>query len=126
MGKWTMCDVDVLGIALGCARGCYQRAVILGEESLSGSTLRGKAAQYGAHYARSRRNLIARLRKAGLQVDETRGARGRRILVIDGGRATMVDELLGLTTAEMVREIALQREARETASLHALLAEVAA
>lgn len=70
-----------LDAALTLAKGCYQRAIILGTEALSGATLRGKAASYGAHYARSRRNLLRRLRDAGLAREE-RGLHGRRILVI--------------------------------------------
>lgn len=39
----------------------YQRALLDGGESWSGSTLRGKAARYGARYAASRASLAERL-----------------------------------------------------------------
>lgn len=47
--------------ALAQARGSYQRNLILGRETWSGSSLKGKAAKYGLHYARSRRALLERL-----------------------------------------------------------------
>ena len=46
--------------------GRYQRAILGGREVISGSTLRGKAKRYGAHYASSVRGLLARLTKAGM------------------------------------------------------------
>lgn len=68
--------------ALAQAKGSYQRDLIHGHEALSGSTLRGKAARYSAHYAASARNLMDRLRAAGLSVSELRAEHGRRVLVI--------------------------------------------
>jgi hypothetical protein len=83
MGSWTEYETPgARAIALGCARGCYQRAVIDGDENLSGSTLAGKAKRYGVHYRRSRENLLARCRTAGVRVSERRGDHGRRILVL--------------------------------------------
>jgi len=90
MGKWADVDGAVLETALACTRGSYQRGVVLGLESLSGSTLRGKAKKYGVHYARSRTNLLSRLKRAGVAVSERKGTHGRRILVLgtvdSGGR----------------------------------------
>lgn len=74
-------DESKVEAALRLAKGCYQRALIMGREALSGATLSGKAASYGAHYARSRRNLMARLRAAGL-AEEQVGAHGKRFLVV--------------------------------------------
>lgn len=56
-----MTESDYRQAALKLARGSYQRALIYGTESWSGSTLRGKAREYGARYAKSRRALIERL-----------------------------------------------------------------
>ncbi len=64
------------------ARGCYQRNLLDGVESLSGSTLKGKAAKYSSRYARSRANYLDRLKTAGIQIDERRGPKGKRILII--------------------------------------------
>lgn len=50
----------VAKLALKQCKGRYQRGIVQGIENLSGSTLKGKAKGYGAHYARSRRNLLAR------------------------------------------------------------------
>lgn len=68
--------------ALALARGCYQRNLLRGIESLSGATLRGKAALYGAHYAASRQNLLDRMTAAGVPWYERRGDYGRRVLVV--------------------------------------------
>ena len=69
-------------LALRAARGCYQEAIILGREALSGATLRGKARSYAARYAASRRNLLGRLPSVGVRVTERRDAHGKRVLVL--------------------------------------------
>jgi hypothetical protein len=51
--------------ALIQCRGAYQRNLIGGQESWSGSTLRGKAKDYGLVYRRSRIALLRRLEKSG-------------------------------------------------------------
>ena len=68
--------------ACALAKGSYQQGLLDGMENLSGSTLCGKAKQYGGRYAQSRRALLARLAKAGVQHGEVTGDHGRRILVI--------------------------------------------
>lgn len=68
--------------ALALCRGHYQEAVIRGSEALSGATLQGKAASYGARYRESRENLLARMTAAGIPWHEERGMYGKRILVI--------------------------------------------
>lgn len=86
-GGWCeVRDAAALEAAMSLARGCYQRAILGGREAISGSTLRGKAKRYGAHYARSVRGLLARLSKAGIDWSERRGPHGKRILVIGGGK----------------------------------------
>ena len=83
MSTWTeIKSNDAAEKALKLAKGCYQRNLIRGIENLSGSTLKGKARSYGIHYARSRRNFLARVRANGVQVSERKGSRGARILVI--------------------------------------------
>lgn len=79
---WSIIKSDAaLTLALSLCRGCYQRALILGSEAVSGSTLRGKARRWGHVYKNSRRTLIARLRAAGVSVSiETIGR--RNVLVI--------------------------------------------
>jgi len=93
---WTLVlDPETLQEALKLAKGCYQRALLLGNESLSGSTLRGKAASYSGSYARSRQALLDRLSSKGVHWSEEKGPRGKRILVL--GRAptpTLWDRLL--------------------------------
>lgn len=68
--------------ALALCKGRYQENLIRGIESLSGATLRGRAKAYGAHYKRSRENLLARMTAAGIPWREERGPHGKRILVI--------------------------------------------
>lgn len=80
---WTIVkDAPTLRAALSHARGSYQRNLVLGRESLSGSTLRGQAKQYSGRYARSRDNLLVRLQSAGIPISETVGDHNRRILII--------------------------------------------
>jgi hypothetical protein len=69
---------------LEACRGDYQRGIVLGSESLSGSTLTGKAASWGSHYKASRSNLVRRLEALpGIVVTEERRGKGRaRILVL--------------------------------------------
>ena len=50
--------------ALKLARGAYQRALIEGDETWSGSSLKGKAKKWSSKYARSRKELLARLMAA--------------------------------------------------------------
>lgn len=86
---WTICeDLEVRALALRQCRGVYQRNLIDGVESLSGSTLRGKAASYSGRYRESRDNLLARCRAAGIVVGEERGSKGKRILVLSWPFAT--------------------------------------
>jgi hypothetical protein len=74
---------DALPIALSLCKGTYQMGVVYGSEALSGATLKGKASKYGARYAESRFNLLARLRSdPRLTVTERKAAHGKRVLVI--------------------------------------------
>lgn len=69
--------------ALQLARGSYQRDLLHGRESLSGSTLRGLARRYGGRYKQSRDHLLSRMSGAEIpwcEVTVRRG--GRRVLVI--------------------------------------------
>ena len=50
------------------ARGRYQRALLDGSETLSGSSLEGKAKSYAARYRSSRDNLEMRIREAGIPI----------------------------------------------------------
>jgi hypothetical protein len=75
-------DENVLGAALELARGSYQRNILLGHESLSGSTLRGRARNYSGRYKYSAQAVISRCQKSGLAVQECRGPHGKRIVVI--------------------------------------------
>jgi hypothetical protein len=56
--------------ALKLCRGEYQRSIILGVARLSGSDLKGTAKKYADFYARSRNNLLSRLRVNGIQLAE--------------------------------------------------------
>lgn len=75
-------DREVLNKAVELARGSYQIDLLYGNEAMSGATLRGKARRYGGRYAESRRNLMARIRAAGLPITEVRERYGKRVLVI--------------------------------------------
>jgi hypothetical protein len=75
-------DTALLTKLASCARGCYQRALLAGDEAWSGAGLQGKARSYGRFYQRSRENLVRRIRSAGILVIEERHAHGKRVMVI--------------------------------------------
>lgn len=80
---WTRIENQAdLDRALDLAQGTYQRDLLLGRESLSGSTLKGRARSYGGRYQASRDGLLRRMTEAGIPWSEEKGERGRRILVI--------------------------------------------
>jgi len=82
-GPWVdVRDEEALERALALCKGEYQRNLVLGYESLSGSTLRGRASNWNSKYASSRDNLLQRLRESGVPVSERREDHNRRILVI--------------------------------------------
>jgi hypothetical protein len=72
-------------IALSLARGRYQENLLRGNaESWSGSTLRGKARDWGLQYRRSRESLLDRMRASGLKLEFRRVGRGRRMVLVVG------------------------------------------
>lgn len=78
----------VTAAMIGAARGSYQRALLTGEETWSGSSLRGKAGRYAGRYARSRSSLVERIQASlvgsGWTVESKlvlRDSRWRRCLV---------------------------------------------
>ena len=81
--EWVeILDPQALHRALQLCRGDYQKALVLGIEALSGSTLRGKARKWNSRYARSRDALLRRLSQEGIPWTVTSGKNGRHILVI--------------------------------------------
>jgi hypothetical protein len=75
-------DTAVLDQALSLCRGSYQRDILLGRESLSGSTLKGKAKTYGGKYKASAASILRKCQQAGLAVREESGLRGKRLVVV--------------------------------------------
>jgi hypothetical protein len=55
---------EIRSAIIACARGSYQENLLRGREAWSGSTLRGTARSYGAHYWRSRKHLLERISRA--------------------------------------------------------------
>ncbi len=92
-GGLASVDSQVYAQALACARGSYQKSLVQGYVRLSGTDLRGKAARWGASYARSRAALVRRLLAAGLAVGERTGPDHIRILLIGRKRRPKRDPL---------------------------------
>lgn len=67
--------------ALALCRGRYQRAVVQGDQLLSGADLKGAASRSGVHYRNSRAALLKRLRAEDLG-EAIRGPHGRVDLLI--------------------------------------------
>ncbi len=107
MGQWTnylgsrIEQKFALSVAWELAKGSYQKNIVRGVDSLSGSTLTGKARQYGGTYAASRSSLLQRLAAdERLTVGEERGERGARILAIgltDKGRRLAYEASVALS-----------------------------
>ena len=75
-------------VMLACTKGRYQVNLLRGVEAWSGSTIKGKARSYGDLYARSRHNLVLRMRAALRRIDEdydcsTALVGGRRVLLVE-------------------------------------------
>lgn len=68
--------------AIKFARGCYQRDILAGNAAMSGADLKGKARDYAAHYAESRRNLLKRLANAKIPHHVATQAHGKLVLVL--------------------------------------------
>lgn len=66
--------------ALNIAKGSYQTSIVTGRESLSGSTLTGKAASHGGSYKTSRLSLFARLRAENVEHYVLREKTGKLVL----------------------------------------------
>jgi hypothetical protein len=62
--------------AFACAKGCYQRNLLRGIETVGGSTLRGRARNYSGRYKTSAYNLIYRLRQTGVRFTIVTGPMG--------------------------------------------------
>ncbi len=75
-------DEEAFHQAMKLTKGCYQRNLLRGIESLSGSTLKGKARKYSTRYSISRINLLNRIKNANIIVSECKGKHNSRILVI--------------------------------------------
>lgn len=80
--RWSEIDPRCVSTALAQCRGEYQRNLVLGRESLSGSTLRGKARRWSGRYAQSSGSLLRRLRLSGLDVSVCTAEHGARVLVV--------------------------------------------
>jgi hypothetical protein len=59
-------EAEVIEEALALCRGSYQRNLVMGQESWSGSSLQGKARNWGTSYFRSRKALLRRIEEAGI------------------------------------------------------------
>jgi hypothetical protein len=75
-------DESAVNLALQLCKGDYQRDLILGSESLSGATLKGKAKQFSGKYKQSRDAILNRMTNAGIPWREITGPHSKRILVI--------------------------------------------
>jgi len=77
--------------AMKLARGSYQKDILFGRESMSGSTLRGRASKWSNKYRTSRFSLLNRLQKHGIKTELVKGENGQIILVIGDTREGMMN-----------------------------------
>ena len=83
-------------LAMRQARGCYQRAILRGEQRISGSDLRGEARRWSRWYALSVANLLARCAAAGVVCGEQRGHGGLRVLTLAFAEPVAIDATASL------------------------------
>jgi hypothetical protein len=95
---WTVfCSDTDRSAALKLARGSYQKGLLLGHEAWSGST--------PGSYGRSRDALLARLRKAGLEVAfET--VNRKKVLVVGSNRPSDWERLIDEAGEDALRQAA--------------------
>lgn len=106
---YTYAVGDARKRALALCRGCYQRAVVYGDEALSGGTLRGRAAKYIGRYRASSESLLTRLSAEGIPYCVTRLGQ-RNVLVLGLDDPDRFRDLLRLSdaTREALRETTAQ------------------
>ena len=81
--RWSICTSSTAyDRALAQARGAYQRGLIVGRESLCGSTLGPRRVAWVEKYRASRDAVLQRLRDCGIDYQIIRHWSGKRILVI--------------------------------------------
>lgn len=126
----TFITADARDTAIGRARGPYQIGLIDGINCWSGSDFVGRARTFGGSYAKSRANLIAACRKAGLRVVLSDiGERGKTVAMIatdaeakrirktpTGGDTTMEGTKLR-RRIEIIAAAARRRDDRDDAAL---------
>lgn len=78
-------------LAMSCTNGDYQIGLISGEESWSGSTLKGNAKKWGSRYAQTRKDLEKRMKDAGVKYS---------FQIIGRRRVLCIGEWPGLTPVE--------------------------
>jgi len=83
VGNWVVVhDFDALEKALKLAKGSYQKNLLLGFESMSGSSIKGSAKKYSYKYHVSRQHLIARVESVGIKIGTMFGNHGAKLLVV--------------------------------------------
>ena len=73
--------------ALALCGGVFQRDVVLGRQTLGGSTLKGKAKRYSIIFRQSVQSLLSRLREHGIpyeiDLDEQGGYDSSRLIILN-------------------------------------------
>ncbi len=90
--------------ASSLARGAYQRGLLAGTESWTGSTLGGPATEWTDSYEVSRNHLLARLQQAGLELAFENVA-GKRILVVGANRPSSWGRLIGQEADDVLDQV---------------------
>lgn len=86
----------MMKVLLSCAKGSYQRDLIKGRETWSGSTLRGKALDWSCKYTKSRTSLLNRIIEESLVRGWVVGSfggtsqTGPKVFIIQAGRTKVI------------------------------------
>ncbi|MEE8628156.1 MULTISPECIES: hypothetical protein [Methylobacterium] len=124
MTAYTQISPAARNAALECARGSYQRDLLVGGHSWSGSTLTGRAARYGSKYRTSREELLARLEAHPELAVEERLARRRTVAIVTREEAAAAGGAYAHIEAEAERQRVEQERIQDEAQRIAFLQRV--
>lgn len=103
VNTFTVVDPVCLDAVLKLARGPYQRALVNGIDSWSGSTLSGKAKDWCLSYRTSRESLRARICAHGFHTRFAITHTGRMVLVVEESEPRRSWRAMGLDEKEILK-----------------------
>ncbi len=108
----TMSWKKAQNAALALCKGVYQSNLILGREPISGAGFKGKAREFSASYARSRRSIKQAMVYAGIPFNVGTGKSGWMFLVFGDWATTKIGDIDRIKRQIKQRRYTLMRDTR--------------